>query len=439
MSSTRRSAVRSGLLTPVLATGLATVLSAALAGPAFAVSPAPTSSPSGVSADPLARAVSGTVTPAVTASASPEVVTPEAAAELKRKADEQAAELSADLAEQQAATQAAAAALEAYQVAQRAADEATRSADQQATRLAEAEAATAEVRARLERYIASLYRTGLGSRELTVYTSLMDSRNPQQLFRGLGMVSRVGGNQNDAFVELARAQQAQARASERAAQSAALAKTASAKAQEARIAADEVVAAAAAKAAETAAALSATEQALAIAEQREVLVARATEVARQRSAVPYEAIEGALAPRPLAECTGGELKGFPNGTLPTAALCPLWGTSGQLLRADAAASFDAMSKAYGAQFGEPLCVTDSYRSFPEQVAVRAAKPTLAAVPGTSNHGWGVAVDLCGGIESFGTPQHAWMMANSMAYGWFLPGWAQAGGSKPEPWHWEFAL
>ena len=97
-----------------------------------------------------------------------------------------------------------------------------------------------------------------------------------------------------------------------------------------------------------------------------------------------------------------------------------------------------MSRAYGEQTGEPLCVTDSYRSLPEQVAVAAAKPGLAAVPGTSNHGWGVAVDLCGGVQSFGTPAHTWVVTHSMAYGWYLPGWAQAGGSKPEPWHLEYA-
>jgi LAS superfamily LD-carboxypeptidase LdcB len=31
-----------------------------------------------------------------------------------------------------------------------------------------------------------------------------------------------------------------------------------------------------------------------------------------------------------------------------------------------------------------------------------------------------------------------MKNNSMLYGWFLPAWAQQNGSKPEPWHWEFA-
>ncbi len=70
--------------------------------------------------------------------------------------------------------------------------------------------------------------------------------------------------------------------------------------------------------------------------------------------------------------------------------------------------------------------------------MRAAKPTLAAVPGTSNHGWGVALDLCDGVERFDTPAHRWLQENAAAFGWFHPAWAQQGGSKPEPWHWEYA-
>jgi hypothetical protein len=101
-------------------------------------------------------------------------------------------------------------------------------------------------------------------------------------------------------------------------------------------------------------------------------------------------------------------------------LCPLWGTSGQVLRADAAAAFNALSRKYAETFRAPICVTDSYRDYASQVAVRAAKPTLAAVPGTSNHGWGVAVDLCDGVQVFGSPQHEWLRQHAMAYGWFHP-------------------
>ena len=71
------------------------------------------------------------------------------------------------------------------------------------------------------------------------------------------------------------------------------------------------------------------------------------------------------------------------------------------------------------------------------MALARAKRGLAAPPGTSNHGSGFAVDLCGGIESFGTKAHAWMKANAGRYGWNHPGWAEPRGSSPEPWHWEW--
>jgi LAS superfamily LD-carboxypeptidase LdcB len=69
--------------------------------------------------------------------------------------------------------------------------------------------------------------------------------------------------------------------------------------------------------------------------------------------------------------------------------------------------------------------------------VYETKPTLAAVPGTSNHGWGTAVDLCGGVERFDTDEHAWVVEHGPSYGWIHPSWAAAGGSRPEPWHFEY--
>ena len=165
---------------------------------------------------------------------------------------------------------------------------------------------------------------------------------------------------------------------------------------------------------------------------------KAEAIAALRAGIPAAAIAGATALRTAGACVGGDTRGYPNGMLPVDALCPLWGTAGQVLRADAAAAFDALSHEYAAQFASPICVTDSYRRYDAQVAVKILKPTLAAAPGTSNHGWGVAVDLCDGIERFGTPAHAWMLANAMRFGWFHPAWAEPTGSKPEPWHWEYA-
>ncbi|MEO7421377.1 MAG: D-alanyl-D-alanine carboxypeptidase family protein [Ornithinibacter sp.] len=129
---------------------------------------------------------------------------------------------------------------------------------------------------------------------------------------------------------------------------------------------------------------------------------------------------------------------YPNGMLPDSALCPVWGAPGEQLSPAGAASFNALSQAYAAQSGVPLCVTDSYRSLPDQISIKATRGRFAATPGTSQHGLGRAVDLCGGVESFGSAAHRWMRQNAPLYGWFHPSWADAGGRTPEPWHFEFA-
>lgn len=129
---------------------------------------------------------------------------------------------------------------------------------------------------------------------------------------------------------------------------------------------------------------------------------------------------------------------YANGQIPPNALCPLLGAPGESLRPAAAAAFNSMSLAYQRDTGHLLCVTDSYRSYANQVVTKASRGGWAAAPGTSNHGVGVALDLCGGVNSFGHPAHLWMQQNAPLYGWFHPSWAAAGGSLPEPWHWEFS-
>lgn len=373
--------------------------------------------------------------PAIAQEAPP---SPPTAAELAEQAARQEAELLREQEQEAAARAKAAATLEAYQAAQRRADAAVLAAEAATDRLRAAEARTGVARQRLDAYVASLYRNGGGSARLSIYSGLREIRDPDEFLRGLGLAKRVGGTQSNALTDLAEAEAAQARETERVAAASAQLEGARKRAATAKAAADEVVAQAAARVVARSAELAATREAAVAAAQEESLLAQAELIARERSNAPVEAVDGALVPRPGATCTGGITAGYPNGQLPTDALCPLWGTKGQMLRADAAAAFDEMSRAYAAAFGAPICVTDSYRNYDEQVAVALAKPDLAARPGTSNHGWGVALDLCDGVQSFGTPQHLWMAAHSMAFGWFHPAWAQQDGSKPEAWHWEFA-
>jgi cell wall-associated NlpC family hydrolase len=133
----------------------------------------------------------------------------------------------------------------------------------------------------------------------------------------------------------------------------------------------------------------------------------------------------------------GGWSGYPNGLIPPTALCGI-GIGAHSLRCDAARSFQGLAADFSAAFGRAVCVTDTYRTFDEQVRLYGVKPALAAVPGTSNHGWGLAVDLCAGAQSFGTPEYAWLRANAGRYGWSNPAWAWPGNGREEPWHWEFA-
>jgi LAS superfamily LD-carboxypeptidase LdcB len=126
---------------------------------------------------------------------------------------------------------------------------------------------------------------------------------------------------------------------------------------------------------------------------------------------------------------------YPNGLIPSRYLCAL-PQKGRQLRADAALAFYKLNEAYKTHFGSDMCIRDSYRNLSEQQAIYAQRPGYAAVPGTSNHGLGTALDFCGGVENQGSIPFNWLRANSQRYGWFHPSWAY---SNPfEPWHWEYS-
>ena len=157
----------------------------------------------------------------------------------------------------------------------------------------------------------------------------------------------------------------------------------------------------------------------------------------QEAAAAAEAARVAAAEAARKEAQRTSLEGYSNGQIPASALCDLGFAPGHQLRCDAAEALENLNVAFTAAFGSDLVITDSYRSYGAQVACRQQKGSLCAAPGTSNHGNGTAVDLGGNAYAFGTDQHDWMLAHASEYGWTLPEWAQADGSKPEPWHWEY--
>ena len=122
------------------------------------------------------------------------------------------------------------------------------------------------------------------------------------------------------------------------------------------------------------------------------------------------------------------LRSYGNGRIPRELLTPI-GIGQHRLWGPAAEAFKAMRAAAAAD-GVSISVTDSYRSYDSQVELAARKGLsqnggLAAVPGTSEHGWGLAVDM--DVNGAGM---AWLKANGASYGWVQP-------STREPWHWEF--
>lgn len=122
------------------------------------------------------------------------------------------------------------------------------------------------------------------------------------------------------------------------------------------------------------------------------------------------------------------LVGYGNGRIPDSALSPIAGTSHELW-APAARSFEAMRAAAAAD-GVTIGITDSYRSYDAQVDVAARKGLynqggLAATPGTSMHGWGVALDLK--LDDKGL---AWMREHGKEY-------AFVESTPRESWHWEY--
>lgn len=120
-----------------------------------------------------------------------------------------------------------------------------------------------------------------------------------------------------------------------------------------------------------------------------------------------------------------------NGRLDTSMLTSIGGN--HKLIDPAAQAYKRMVQAAAAD-GIEWTITDSYRTYEAQVDVARRKGLysqggLAAEPGTSNHGWGKAVDLGGGANNNRTPENNWLRANAPRFGFTT--------IAREPWHWEW--
>lgn len=117
------------------------------------------------------------------------------------------------------------------------------------------------------------------------------------------------------------------------------------------------------------------------------------------------------------------------------------------LREDAAKSFKRLNDAFKSEFGKNIPINDTYRNYDRQVkerlqAEKSGNPGLAAVPGTSAHGWGLAIDINSG--GWGTDIVKWFKNTGSKYGWSQPSsWPYYNkkdsnkNSPLESWHWQY--
>lgn len=130
-----------------------------------------------------------------------------------------------------------------------------------------------------------------------------------------------------------------------------------------------------------------------------------------------------------------------NGLLPESMLATISGTNQRVAR-EFVAQTEALRTAFQERFGKALKITDAYRTFDEQVSLKADLGSFAAKPGTSNHGWGRAIDFGSGVNVEESAEYLWMKANAPDFGWHHPKWAEDNNPKngqQEPWHWEATL
>jgi LAS superfamily LD-carboxypeptidase LdcB len=123
-----------------------------------------------------------------------------------------------------------------------------------------------------------------------------------------------------------------------------------------------------------------------------------------------------------------DLAAYGNGKIPASALEQVGTTRHKLWGPAAEALTRMMSDAQ--KDGVKIGITDSYRPYTEQVDLARRKGLysqggLAAKPGTSEHGWGMAADLDLNAQAL-----SWVRQNADKYGFYNT-------ASRESWHWGF--
>jgi hypothetical protein len=111
------------------------------------------------------------------------------------------------------------------------------------------------------------------------------------------------------------------------------------------------------------------------------------------------------------------------------------------------------SNGFSGSDGNYAYITSVFRDYEKQVEIKKEYGSAAATPGTSPHGWGIAIDLQffkkngtlipnkkNSINAFDTdfnPAIKWLYDNSYVYGFVLPFGLRNGNGLEEHWHFEY--
>ena len=149
-----------------------------------------------------------------------------------------------------------------------------------------------------------------------------------------------------------------------------------------------------------------------------------------------------------------------NGQLPASDLAYISGTNARVL-ASLVTQTNALRAAFAKRFNKPLSITDAYRIYSTQESMFRRRYTTnynisakidrrwwsgtswwrrvgmgsSATPGTSNHGWGRAIDFGARVNILGSEEQEWMVTNAPRFGYV---WPKTFRKAPylEPWHYE---
>ncbi len=129
-----------------------------------------------------------------------------------------------------------------------------------------------------------------------------------------------------------------------------------------------------------------------------------------------------------------------NGKVPERMLAAIaWDPEKTLIASPALKDLNRLNAAFKKKFGKNIDIDLAYRTRATQDAYWIKLgPYVAARPGTSNHGWGTAIDMPETYDySFRGKYFKWLKANSKNYNWVHRKILEEGSPYAEAWHFDY--